>query len=90
MTEKTKFKIRGDASVWEVISYDSATGIIQARNLSNDFIGPIAKANVIKIVEVATSFIPSENIKIIEPDKNVPSYGDIKEKKRGGRKKKLI
>ncbi len=87
MTKKTKFKIRGDASIWEVISHDSATGIIQARNLSNDFVGPIAAANVIKIIEVATSFIPPENIKIIEPNKNVPSYGEIKEKKRRGRKK---
>lgn len=88
MTEKTKFKIRGDASIWEVISYDSVAKIIQARNLSNDFIGPITEANVIKIIEVATSVIPSENIKIIEPNKNVPSYGEIK--KRRGRKKKVI
>jgi len=90
LTKKTKFKIRGDASIWEVISYDSVAKIIQARNLSNDFIGPIAEANVIKIIEVATSFIPSENIKIIEPGTNIPSYGEIKEKKRRGRKKKSI
>jgi len=88
LTKNTKFKIRGDASVWEVISFDSAKGVIQARNLSNGFVGPIAAVNVIKVLEVATSFIPSEDIRIIEP-KNVPSYGEIKEKKRRGRKKKL-
>lgn len=91
MKEKTKFKIKGDASMWEVISQDSTTGIIQARNLSNGFVGPIAAVNVIKIFEVATSVIPPENIKIVDPSKSDRiTLGEIKTKKRRGRKKKLI
>ena len=77
MTKDTKFKIKGDASVWEVISFDSATGVINARNTTNGFEGKIAKANVIKILEVATSIIPPENIKIVDPEdvSHMPKYG---------------
>ena len=91
MKEKTKFKIKGDASMWEVISQDPVSGIIQARNLSNGFVGPIAAVNVIKIFEVATSVIPPEDIKIVDPpEEDRITFGEIKTKKRRGRKKKLL
>ncbi len=89
MVEKTKFKIKGDASMWEVISQDSVSGIIQARNLSNGFVGPIAAVNVIKIFEIATSVIPPEDIKIVDPPKSDRiTFGEIKKKRRKSRKSK--
>ena len=88
MKAKTKFTVRGDASIWEVISYDSATEVIQGRNMTNGFVGPIAKATVVRIFEVAKSVIPSEDIKIVEKSEELPTYGKIKKDKRKSRKKK--
>ena len=85
MTKNTKFKIKGDASVWEVISFDSTTGVINARNTSNGFEGKIAKANVTQVLGLATSIIPPENIKIVskpEDVSHIPKYGKRKARKK--------
>ena len=84
-TQGTLFKIKGDGSTWETVSCNRTTGIIQARNMTSDYTGPIALTNVIQILNVAKSTIPSSNIKIVDASDSMPTYEKIT---RGRRKKR--
>ena len=87
-TQGTLFKIRGDGSTWETVSCDRVSGIIQARNMTNNHVGPIALTTVVQILNMAKSTIPSSDIKIVDASDSLPTYEKIvKGKRKRGRKK---
>ncbi len=76
-TQGTLFKIKGDGSTWETISCDRTSGVIQARNMTNGHVGPVAVTTVVQILNMAKSTIPSSNIKIVDVSDNLPTYEKI-------------
>ena len=87
-TQGILFKIRGDGSTWETISCDRVSGIIQARNMTNNHVGPIALTTVVQILNIAKSTIPSSDIKIVDVSDNLPTYEKIVKSRRTRRSKK--
>jgi len=86
-TQGTLFKIKGDGSTWETISCDRTLEIIQARNMTNDHVGPVALITVVQILNMAKSTIPSSNIKIVDVSDNLPTYEKIVKSRRKRSKK---